>query len=192
MNALYEELPQSVMYEDEAYPIITDFREWVRFIDAARSDELSGPEKARHFLQWYTDGIPDDKAEAINLLRSFLIMSDVPRVGKKLTPQQQAKQDKKPPTLDYEYDAPCIIAAFQESYGINLLTCGYMHWWEFRFLLDNVNKDTELAFRRSYRAMETKDIKDKNEKARIIKIKNSIALPNSVRELTDYEIGSAF
>lgn len=192
MNALYEELPQSVMYEDKAYPIITDFREWVRFIDAAKSDELSGPEKVRYFLQWYTEGIPDDKAEAINLLRNFLIMSDVPQVGKKLTPQQQAKQDKKPPTLDYEYDAPCIIAAFQESYGINLLTCGYMHWWEFRFLLDNVNKDTELAFRRSYRAMETKDIKDKNEKARIIKIKNSIALPNSVRELTDYEIGSAF
>lgn len=44
------------------------------------------------------------------------------------------------PAYDYHYDAPYIVAAFQQAYGIDL-TCEQVHWWRFRALLRGLPED---------------------------------------------------
>lgn len=38
MNIFYEDLPETLKINGKEYPIITDFREWIRFSDMLKSD----------------------------------------------------------------------------------------------------------------------------------------------------------
>ena len=38
MNVFYEGLPEVLVIDGKEYPIITDFREWLRFSDMLKSD----------------------------------------------------------------------------------------------------------------------------------------------------------
>ena len=38
MNVFYEDLPETLKINGKEYPIITDFREWIRFSDMLKSD----------------------------------------------------------------------------------------------------------------------------------------------------------
>ena len=92
--------------------------------------------------------------------------------------------------LSYFHDSPYILGAFLQIYRINLRNIDYMHWYEFRALLDVLPEDTPIKKRMSYRAINISSIKDKAEKKRIKDIQRSIALPS--RELSIYEIGNQF
>ena len=46
-------------------------------------------------------------------------------------------------TCDYHCDAPYLVAAFQQAYGIDLTTAK-MHWWRFRALFAALPEDTRM------------------------------------------------
>lgn len=94
---------------------------------------------------------------------------------------------------DFEQDAECIYSAFREVYGINLQTIPYMHWWEFQTLFAGLPEKTEIKQRIMYRSIDLRTIKDKDERKRIKKIQEIVALKKkNRRKMTDYEIGEMF
>ena len=76
----------------------------------------------------------------------------------------------------FEQDAECIYSAFREVYGINLQTIPYMHWWEFQTLFAGLPEKTEIKQRIMYRSIDLRTIKDKDERKRIKKIQEVVAL----------------
>ena len=93
----------------------------------------------------------------------------------------------------FEQDAECIYSAFREVYGINLQTIPYMHWWEFQTLFAGLPEKTEIKQRIMYRSIDLRTIKDKDERKRIKKIQEIVALKKkNRRKMTDYEIGEMF
>lgn len=72
MNILFEEFPDSVCVNGENYPIETDFREWIRFIQLVEDDEVPWQIKCQLMMQWYTDGMPDDLEGAVRHWVIFL------------------------------------------------------------------------------------------------------------------------
>ena len=40
MNILYEQFPEEVKVNGEYYPIVTDFREWIRFTELVEDDSV--------------------------------------------------------------------------------------------------------------------------------------------------------
>lgn len=92
----------------------------------------------------------------------------------------------------FEQDADCIYSAFREVYGINLQTVPYMHWWEFQTLFIGLPDNTEIKQRILYRNTDLNAIPDKNERKRIKKIQDAVALKKKRRKMTDYEIGDMF
>ena len=52
-----------------------------------------------------------------------------------------------------------------------------MHWWEFSALFEALPEDTMIKKRIAYRQVKISEIKDKNERRRIAKIKRSVAFP---------------
>ena len=40
MNILYEQFPEEVKVNGEYYPIVTDFREWIRFAELVEDDSV--------------------------------------------------------------------------------------------------------------------------------------------------------
>jgi len=185
MNILYEFLPNSVTVNEIDYPVITDYREWVRFSDLMQTDELSQDEKSNIALQWFMNEVPEDIPKAIIALGEFYCMNEI-----QIPTQSQGKKKNNKPVMSFEYDAPVIISGFMECYGIDLVRTKHMHWWKFKSLLDGLSKDTEYKERIGYRSVKLSDIKNKEEKKRIRAIQQRIALPS--KQIADNEIGSAF
>lgn len=82
---------------------------------------------------------------------------------------------------------------FREAYGIDLQSVPYMHWWEFQTLFIGLPDNTEIKQRILYRNTDLRDIKDKDERKRVKKIQEAVALKKKKRrKMTDYEIGDMF
>ena len=187
MNILIDKFPEAVYVNETSYPVETDFREWIRFTKLVEDEDVPWQIKCRLLMQWYTDDIPDDLESAIDALGDFLAMKQEGDNPEEDVPKQSPKQ-----VYSFDEDMTWIYSAFREVYGINLQTIPYMHWWEFQTLFVGLPESTEIKQRIMYRNMDLNSIKDKNERKRVKKIQDAIALKRKRRKMTDYEIGDMF
>ena len=176
INALYEPFPESVTADGTEYPIITDFREWIRFTDMLRDDGIEMHEKILLLANWITQPPETISQELVEAVFAFYRADELNYV-----PETSGQQDsvKRPPAFDWKIDAQYIIGDFLCYYGIDLINTDYMHWWKFRALFAALPD----------RCMDTTKIKDCAEKQRIMQIQAQLALPF---ELSDEDIGGIF
>ena len=189
LNVLYEKYPHCVTVHGRRYPIVTDFREWIRFSELAEDEDIPWQTQVGLMLQWFEDAIPDDLESALYALGDFL-------VARALYPEDDDLEEKEEknikPAFSFQDDAGCIYSAFAECYGIDLQTIPYMHWWKFKTLFDWLPENTEIKQRMMYRTIDVKTIKDKDERKRVREIQNRIAIRKKNRYVSDYDIGDAF
>lgn len=191
MNLFYEEYPKALEVHGEFYPIITDFREYIRLLDMLKCKELNEIQRIMILGEYFLTDISIDQ-EAIHALTSFVTMDLKEKENDSNSEEEGEGQEEteKKNLFSYEIDYPYILSGFLRDYGIDLETVEYLHWWKFRMLFDGLSDDTEIKQRIMYRGINLSDIKDRDERKRILKIQRSIQLP--AEELTDYEIGHAF
>lgn len=179
MNILYEPFPDSIEADGKEYKILTDFREWLGFIDMMADKSISAEERAYLCGMWLEHEQDRITAGMIAGLIGFL-RADA------LEPDPQEPDDDeadaepelpKPPVLDFRIDAKYIIADFRRFYAIDLLRIEYLHWWEFLSLLRALPDDSMTMRRVGYRSTDLNQIPDKRQRARIAKIQREIALP---------------
>ena len=193
MNLFYEKYPKVLEVHGECYPIITDFREYIRLLDMLKCKELNDAQKIMILREYFLTDISID-SEAIHALTGFITMNmNEKESGQDPDGEEEGEEPEemgKKNLFSYEIDYPYILSGFLRDYGMDLETVDYLHWWKFRMLFDGLSEDTEIKQRIMYRGINLSDIKDKEERKRISKIQRSIQLP--AEELTDYEIGNAF
>lgn len=191
MNLFYEEYPKVLGVHGEFYPIITDFREYIRLLDMLKCKELNEIQRIMILGEYFLTDISIDQ-EAIHALTDFVTMDLKEKENNSDSEEEGEEQEEteKKNLFSYEIDYPYILSGFLRDYGIDLETVEYLHWWKFRMLFDGLSDDTEIKQRIMYRGINLSDIKDRDERKRILKIQRSIQLP--AEELTDYEIGHAF
>lgn len=189
MNLLFEPFPESVTVDGQKYPIVTDFREWVRFSAMLKDADLSEEDKVKIML-FYVDGINRISKNLIDALFSFYRANDLE--FKKRIPVQENETVKKPPLFDWEIDAKFVLGDFRRYYQIDLIRVDYLHWWEFRSLFDALPDDSNCQKRIAYRAMDLSKIKDKSERKRIAKIQREIAIPYLTEEEEEFQMGAMF
>lgn len=191
MNLFYEEYPKALEVHGEFYPIITDFREYIRLLDMLKCKELNEIQRIMILGEYFLTDISIDQ-EAIHALTGFVTMDLKEKENNSDSEEEGEGQEEteKKNLFSYEIDYPYILSGFLRDYGIDLETVEYLHWWKFRMLFDGLSDDTEIKQRIMYRGINLSDIKDRDERKRILNIQRSIQLP--AEELTDYEIGHAF
>lgn len=193
MNIFYEELPDYININGVPYKVITDFREWIRFSDMIASD-VPADLKAEFLMEMFLEDAPQmyskqDMDAVVDGIIQFLTMSELDfPVLEESKPDQNGQKKK---AIYYEYDAPCIISAFWQDYGIDLLDIEYMHWWKFKMLLDGIAENRQIKERIYYRTVDVRQIKDRKEVSRIMRIRRRITIPEQ-ELLSDEEIGNAF
>lgn len=184
---LYDELPTAVSVNGKGFYIVTDFREWIRFIDLAEATDITARDKVRFALEWYEDYVPADTEKAISALTTFL-------QGKYPEEDTGTETDRKSenpvPVFSYSYDAEAIFSDFMRFYNIDLLEVEYLHWWKFKALLNNLPDDSKFVWLVRHRSINLAEIEDKKERDRIADIKKRIALPTTI--MRDEDIGNAF
>ncbi|MEG2428595.1 MAG: bacteriophage Gp15 family protein [Clostridium sp.] len=193
MNIFYEPFPRTVEIHGSPYRIVTDFREWIKFMDLVQDETIPMAEKGNMLLQWYVDVPPLEKS-AVYALQKFLIAKElyppIEEINQEDDEEEEAEQDVVP-AFSYAVDASSIFCAFMSCYHIDLEKVSYLHWWKFKILFDGLPEDTEIKQRIYYRTLDLSTIKDKDEKKRIRNIQRKISLQKK-RLPDDFEIGGMF
>ena len=206
MNIFYEDLPETLEINGKEYPIITDFREWIRFSDMLKSD-LQSQYKLEFLAEMFLEDIPDlyteeDVEEVMDSITSFLSLEALEFPDQYLDASEKTEQsDEEPEDVEYEnavekkaiyyeQDAPYIISAFRREYQMDLLSVPYMHWWEFRMLLDGLSEESQIKKRIYWRTCDVSKM-EKKERMEILKIRRSITIPEE-EYVSDEDIGNAF
>lgn len=83
------------------------------------------------------------------------------------------------PAFDYRCDAPYIVAAFQQAYGIDL-TREKLHWFRFRALFAALPEDTLMAKIMGWRSADLADYEG-SMREHYAALKERFALPASLR-----------
>lgn len=202
MNVFYEELPEALEINGREYPVITDFREWIRFSNMLKSD--IPPEFKLEFLsEMFLEEVPDlytedGIEEVMDAIASFLSLSgtEFPDISsdeansEEESEEVEYEEQRAKKAIYYEQDAPYIISAFRREYQIDLLSVPYMHWWEFRMLLDGLSEESQIKKRIYWRTCDVSKM-DKKERREILKIRRSITIPEE-EYVSDEDIGNAF
>ncbi len=202
MNVFYEELPKSLEINGREYPVITDFREWIRFSDMLKSD-IPPKFKLEFLSEMFLEEVPDlytedEIEEVMDAITSFLSLSgtEFPDISsdeansEEESEEVEYEEQRAKKAIYYEQDAPYIISAFRREYQIDLLSVPYMHWWEFRMLLDGLSEESQIKKRIYWRTCDVSKM-DKKERREILKIRRSITIPEE-EYVSDEDIGNAF
>lgn len=189
MNLLYDDYPDTVTLCGVSRKIVTDFKDWLRFVDMLHEDGLGLSEKAQLMMSFYLEEIPEKQHRAAHepLIR-FFRMEEAEDTGQEPYDSEDPPA-RSAPLYDFRFDAKYIIAGFLQDYQMDL-TRVHMHWWKFRILLDGLSAGTEFKQRVMYRNTNAAEIKDVKERQRIRKIQRAIAIPGPAP--SDYEIGELF
>lgn len=187
MNLFYERFPKTVDVDGKKYQIYTDFRDFLRLFDILKkeADEIK---IASEFLSMYKDIIPRDYKKAIMAIVDFVLDKDQKEENDAESDEENREEKKK--LISYEKDAPYIIGDFLRFYGIDLISCEYLHWMKFQVLLEGLPEDSETKKRIGYRAIDPGKIKDKDERNRIIRIQKMISIEDN--EADAERIGDLF
>lgn len=197
MNVLFDPFPETVEVGGKEYRIVTDFREWIKFMELLRSIEQFTPRILDMILEWYVDDRPEDVVASITALQKFLCAEEINQEGKEQSvgdgeDDMDGGDGPSVEAFSFRQDALCIYSAFMEVYRIDIETIPYMHWWKFLVLFWGLPAGTEIKERIHYRTVDLSTIKSKEERERIKKIRRKIAIRNPQRRLSDYEIGDVF
>lgn len=184
-SLLLDTPPSSInISEGVAVNVNTDFRTFIRFEKIMFGTQLSNKEKVIKAFSLFGDFSPRTSDEANSYMNGIVYLYRCGKESKKLNAKVAERVKSKPKSpryFDFDYDAPYIFAAFIESYGIDI-TEAKMHWWKFKALFDALPSDCQFSKIISYRGADTSQIKNKNEKQRMIKLQHIYALPRNLSE----------
>ena len=173
MSLLTSALPDCITAGGERCRIRTDFRVWLSFSELVKKD-LSPEELLTETVILLFPEVPKSADGLLAAVSEFYAAGRAADSGGEKT----SVADE---CFDFEHDAPYIYAAFLQQYGIDL-TSADMHWHKFRALLAGLSEDTQFMKIIGYRSMDTRRIKDREQKAAYEKIKKAYALPKSKEE----------
>ncbi len=184
LHPLSDNLPNAAIINGKMYPVVTNFRSWVRFFEMLADEEYTTEERKRCAMAWYLARPPCDTVAAYDALIRYASCSDLPHTGRETGKSTTAQ------LLSYTYDGTYIISDFLRFYHIDL-TETEMHWYKFRMLLESLPDDSAVKTRVAYRNTNLAEIKDKNQRKRIRKIKDSLWIPTN-KKLTAGQVGAVF
>lgn len=196
MNVFYEGLPEVLVIDGKEYPIITDFREWLRFSDMLKSD-IPQNYKLEFLEDMFLEDIPpiyslEDMDLVMKAITDFLSLSalEFPVWQQEKESIEVFEDEGVKKAIYYEQDAPYIISAFQREYQMDLLSVEYLHWWKFRMLLDGLSEESQIKKRIYWRTCNVSKM-DKKERMEILRIRRKITIPEE-EYVDDEDIGNAF
>ena len=134
-NPILDTPPETCEVNGKEYRVNTDFRVVFAYLRLLAREDLETDDKTLLGLSLFFEDFPfQEAAEFITFLGWFINRGE----------PMEEKKDKDPPVFDMMVDSGRILAAFLQTYRINLRTAR-IHWWIFQELLEGLPKGTHLA-----------------------------------------------
>ncbi len=133
MNILIEQMPTAIEIDGHDYEINSDFRTCLRIILAFEDPELAMIEKQIILLDNLYKERPENIKEAFEKGIRFLNGGEKDR-----------ETESNMRLYSFDKDANYIMAAFQQTHGIDLEKAE-MHWWKFLALFMDLGSETTFS-----------------------------------------------
>ena len=157
-------LPEGIYHEDKFYAMNTDFKTWLKIDELIQSDLTEETKKIALIIALaYKNALPESIDAALTGVLDFYS-------GYNLS---KGNNEKK--LYSFEKDAPFIFSAFYSQYNIDLFEVN-LHWWKFKALFNSLEENTLFGKIIRYRAINLEDVKDKERKKFIRKMKQLYSL----------------
>ncbi len=183
-NLLTDRLPEELTICGRRYPVFTDFRRWILVTELFAEEGIPAGQKlecaAKLIFRKSVTVDTDDPAEWYRSLADGILwfvscgkresFADGNRFG-------TARPRPAEPVFDFTQDSERILAAFRQTYGIDLGDPAVtLHFWKFMALLRNLPRETEFMRTVNLRMTDTAKIEDDELRRRIRRAKASVRI----------------
>ncbi len=187
MFKLNDPLNDSVTINGEEHPIYMAFDNVMSALETFDDQELSEADRLYVFLGTMLHDYGGDLLDTLDFETQVDIGKQIIEqinsepienqpVDLNGEPMPQPKRDGEQ-LVSFLFDAKYIYAAFMQSYGIDLIEQqGLLHWSKFSALLNALPDNTLMRQIIDIRKTNLSEIKDKDEKKRIKKLKQQFSL----------------
>lgn len=148
------------------YKLNTDYRVALRCFKVIDDTTISDEERALAVVYLLFGIVPTENCD--DFLR---IAGNYLRCGKTEQAQSSSARD-----MDFFDDEEYIIASFMSDYRIDLPNTD-MHFWQYIQLIQGLTENAVLSRVRELRNYDLDDIKDPKTRAKMLKAKEAVALP---------------
>jgi len=162
--------PELITVDGKDYEINTDFRYGLACYQCINDKEISDTERGYGIIGILYKQEPPNLQEALRMAIKYL------QCGKEPQPQEERQPD-----MNFENDENYIKSSFMSDYKIDLDDVK-MHWWKFCNLLQGLTDDCILNRVRDIRNYDISSVKDVKSREKVIRAKQSVALPNQITE----------
>ena len=159
--------PQYAEVNGVRYKINTDYRVALRCFEVIDDTSICDQERALAVIYLLFGVVPSSNAE--EFLR---IASNYLRCGEEEKPTESAERD-----IDFIADEKYIVASFMSDYKIDLSSVD-MHFWQYIQLIQGFTDKSVMSRVREIRNYDLSELKDPKTRAKMIKAKEAVALPN--------------
>ena len=149
------------------YKINTDYRVALRCFEVIDDTSICDEERALAVIYLLFGEVPTDHLE--EFLR---IAGDYLRCGEKEATQESNKRD-----MDFNADEKYIAASFMSDYRIDLASVD-MHFWQYIQLIQGFTENSVMSRVREIRNYDLEELKDPKSRAKMVKAKEAVALPD--------------
>ncbi len=168
MNFLAQTLPEGVVIGSRFYPVHTDFKNWIKIAELLEEEKEHGMENMAEVLLLCYIELPESLFEAMQGVFDFLS-------GGAFKSFKKGGGIDKQRCFSFKEDGRLIYAAFLSQYGIDLLD-EPLHWHKFLALFSALKGEHKLFDVVKIRGMNLSEIKDREKRASIRKLKRIYAL----------------
>ncbi|MBO4932600.1 MAG: hypothetical protein J6I42_10510 [Clostridia bacterium] len=181
-NLLTDRLPAELTVCGRRYPVFTDFRRWILVTELFAEDGIPAGTKlgcaAKLIFRKPVSVDANDPAEWYCSLADGILwfVSCGKRVftGGDGSPARSGQAEA---VFDFTQDSERILAAFRQTYGIDLGDPAVtMHFWKFMALLRNLPRETEFMRTVSLRMTDTAKIENDDLRRQIRRAKASVRI----------------
>ena len=158
--------PEYAEVAEKRYKINTDFRVALRCFEVIEDASICDEERALAVIYLLFGEVPSEHFE--DFLR---IAGDYLRCGEKEEPTAPSEKD-----MDFTADEKYIAASFMSDYQIDLSRAD-MHFWQYIHLIQGFTERSVMSRVREIRNYDLEEIKDPKTRAKMVKAKEAVALP---------------
>lgn len=183
-NILIDQLPESVVIEDEIYPVDWGYRAMILIEICMFDNRWNEEQRMLNALNiFYQGNIPSSLGEALKGLMWFY------RCGKPIKKNEKKKGASKKQTRRcycFDQDAPYIYAAFLTQYRMDLNDTRNhdLHWWKFHAMFEAFSEDLKISKIMYYRSVDVSGF-SKNQRRFLNEMKKLYALETDDQNLDD-------
>ena len=187
-NLLTDRLPAELTVCGQRYPVFTDFRRWILVTELFAEEEIPAGTKlecaAKLIFRKPVSVDAANPAEWYHSLADGILwfVSCGKRVftGGDGSPARSGQAEA---VFDFTQDSERILAAFRQTYGIDLGDPAVtMHFWKFMALLRNLPRETEFMQVVNLRMTDTAKIENDDLRRRVRRAKASVRIREEKEE----------